>query len=108
MSQYPIRRFEYAKCVKVIDGDTIDIEIDLGFSVKIKQRFRLARINTPERGKEGWTAATNYMLDNVFLNPVVIRSEKLDKYGRFLAELWVGDLNINDEMLRLGLAKEYV
>ena len=37
-----------ATCVRVIDGDTIDADIDLGFSVKIKKRIRLAGINAPE------------------------------------------------------------
>ena len=37
-----------AKCIKVVDGDTIDAEIDLGFDVKIKKRIRLAGINAPE------------------------------------------------------------
>ena len=37
-----------AKCVRVVDGDTIDAEIDLGFDVKVKKRIRLAGINAPE------------------------------------------------------------
>ncbi len=37
-----------AKCIRVVDGDTIDAEIDLGFDVKVKKRIRLAGINAPE------------------------------------------------------------
>ena len=37
-----------AKCIKVVDGDTIDAEIDLGFDIKVTKRIRLAGINAPE------------------------------------------------------------
>lgn len=107
---YPIRSFDYARIVNVVDGDTCDIEVDLGFSVKVKHRFRLAGINTPERGQPGWQEATDYL--RTFLNlPVIIHSIKLDKYGRYLAVIFEGDAqrtSINDRLLALGLAVPYV
>ena len=45
------RKFEYATVYNVVDGDTCDIEIDVGFSIKTRHRFRLGRINTPEDRK---------------------------------------------------------
>lgn len=104
---YPVRTFGYAQIVNVVDGDTCDIEVDLGFSVKVKHRFRLDSIDAPERGKPGWAEATDYL--KTFLNqPVVINVTKLDKYGRYLAVIFADGLNVNTEMITRGLAVPYV
>lgn len=102
-----IRQFQFAQVVNIVDGDTCDIEIDLGFSVKVKHRFRLARINTPERGRPGFAEATEYLKAATLGKPVVIDVTKLDKYGRYLAEIFVGDQNINDALLEHGHAVLY-
>lgn len=105
---YPIRNFEYATITNVVDGDTCDIEVDLGFSMKVHHRFRLAHINTPERGQPGWQEATDYLKQFVG-KPCVIDVTKLDKYGRYLADISVeGVVNINQTMLDLGLAVPYM
>lgn len=106
-TKYPIRRFAYAIITNVVDGDTVDILLDLGFTVKVKTRFRLARINTPERGEPGWQQATDYMRQFVDQN-ITLDSTKIDKYGRYLADIYVGDTCINDYMLQQGLAKPYI
>ena len=103
---YPVRRFDHAKIVNVVDGDTCDIEVDLGFSVKVKHRFRLAGINTPERGQPGWDAATNF-LRTCMDKPAVLEVTKLDKYGRYLATIFADSVNLNAQMLTLGLAVPY-
>ena len=107
---YPVRIFEFATLVGVVDGDTCDILIDLGYSVKIKTRFRLLNIDTPERGKPGWSEATVFLKQFVG-EPVIVHSTKTDKYGRFLAEIFhtspLGPLNLNKMILSKGLAIQY-
>jgi len=108
---YPVRVFEFAVITNVVDGDTCDILIDLMFSIKVKTRFRLARIDTPERGQPGWQEATDFL--NKYLNkPVVLHSTKVDKYGRYLAEIFVespsGLLSVNQMILDNGLGVRYM
>ena len=103
---YPIRTFEHATIAYVVDGDTLDLVLDLGFSITLKQRFRMLRIDTPERGQPGWAEARDHLANYVGMR-VVIQSRKIDKYGRYLCELFVADININGEMLALGLAAPY-
>lgn len=107
MSGYPIRQFDYALVYNCVDGDTVDIETDLGFSVKVRHRFRLARINTPERGAAGWAEATAALRAKVQGKVCTIQSEKLDKYGRYLAEIIVDGENINDYLVVNGFAVKY-
>lgn len=102
-----IWRFEHCRIYNVVDGDTCDIEIDMGFSVKIRHRFRLARINTPERGQPGYQEAKDYLQLRCYGHDCQIDSTKLDKYGRYLCDIFVDGININDEMLAQKLAVLY-
>lgn len=98
---YPVRIFEFANIVNVVDGDTCDILLDLGYSVKMKVRFRLAYINTPERWHPGWLEATNFLKGYLGV-PVIVYSTKVDKYGRFLAEIFTAPdcvLSINQRLI---------
>lgn len=81
--------FEYqAAAVNVVDGDTLDVTIDLGFHLAFEQRIRLYGINTPERGQPGWAEATTMLRDLVAGAGLVARTVKPhDKYGRWLASL---------------------
>ena len=91
--------YEYrAKLVKVVDGDTLDLEVDLGFGVKKVDRFRLAGINTPELNRkdereaglaakafvEEWFEGEEYVMIDTF-------KDKKGKYGRYIAILWQPD-----------------
>ena len=99
---------------RIIDGDTIDVNIDLGFDVKIKQRVRLYGINTPEvrtknlNEKKKGLEATEY-LKKILPKEFVIETilNKRGKYGRVLGILWVKDVNINEKMVNEGYAKRY-
>ena len=111
--------FEYkCKLIKVIDGDTIDVDIDLGFGVWLrKQRVRLYGIDTPEsrtrdldekaRGK----LASKFLQDSIDNGKdIVLRSELKDskgKYGRVLGSIVVDDLDINKAMVANNLAVKY-
>ena len=96
-----------AKLIKVVDGDTVDLLVDLGFHIQTKIRFRLANIDAPERGQLGY-AQTNSRLAELISNAeILVESIKTEKYGRWLGILYVNDININNVLLNENLAKEY-
>ncbi|NDB60448.1 nuclease [bacterium] len=114
--------YEYRvkKVTGVVDGDTIDVDIDLGFNVSFSQRVRLAGIDTPESRTSDKFEKTlgieakeylKYKLKDAKL--VVIKTEKPDsseKYGRILGWLYVdGDtVSVNDHMIEDGYAWGYL
>ena len=104
-----------AKVIRVIDGDTVVLDIDLGFTIHWKSSCRLYGINTPElnsRDKDEKLKALeakNFLIQELPVgSDVVINSKKLDKYGRPLVEIMNNNININQELLVLGLAQEYI
>ena len=104
--------YEYkATVVRVKDGDTLVLDIDLGFNIIYKQQvIRLARINCPETSSEEGLKVKE-IVTNLLLNKTVIinsiKDEK-DKYGRYLAEVNLADLgNINDYLLNNNYAVKY-
>ena len=108
-------RYVYAaRCVQVIDGDTLDLDIDLGFHVTLRQRVRLRGIDTPElRGKDKDRAVAARTEVTIWTDGVelLIRTEldEADKYGRLLAEIWVDGLatSLSDHLVERGLARRY-
>jgi len=109
--------------LNVIDGDTVDLMIDLGFSIHHKIRVRLYGVNTPESRtkdaaeKEMGLKAKEFTKDwltnhkTVFIKTIV---DKNEKYGRVLAELYSsGDINnsstacLNKDIISAGYAREY-
>ena len=100
MYEYRVLRIE-----KVVDGDTVDIVIDLGFSLTKKERVRLSGIDTPEtrtkdlEEKELGMDAKNFLtrrLDDAVGYNLVVKTEKDGKYGRMLGEFHIGDINLNE------------
>lgn len=80
--------YEYkAKVDRVIDGDTVDFIVDLGFKVYIKIRGRLLGVDTPERGDKDWAAATSKLAELLNKEEVVIKTKKTEKYGRWLVDI---------------------
>ena len=110
-----MKMYQYkATLNRIIDGDTIDVDIDLGFNVKIKQRVRLHGINTPEvrtldlEIKKKGLEATDYLkkiLPKEFIIETILN--KRGKYGRVLGILWDKEININKKMVKEGYAEEY-
>ena len=113
-----------ATCTRVVDGDTIDAMIDLGFGVHVKKRIRLAGINAPEsrtRDKKekilGLAAKDRLKsmmngADNMF----ELESQELGKFGRVLGKLHIDRLDgkdlltktcVNDCLVKEGYAVEY-
>lgn len=104
--------FYKAKITRIIDGDTIEAEVDLGFHIQANLRFRLADIDTPElRIKDQYEdalKAKKYLEDNILGGEYIIASYKCDKYGRWLAIIYLDDgTTINNRLLEECLAKEY-
>jgi micrococcal nuclease len=113
--------YEYRvkKVLKVVDGDTIDVDIDLGFNVSYTQRVRLAGIDTPEsrttdlKEKALGLEVKEYLKHSLEgAEDVVIQTEKPDsseKYGRILGWLFINDeeVSLNEKMINDGYAWEY-
>jgi micrococcal nuclease len=115
MYEYYVR-----KVVNVVDGDTIDVLIDLGFDILFQSRVRLAGIDTPESrtsdkaekvlGLESKEYLKKHLKD---AKSVIIKTEKMDsseKYGRILGWVYVnGDTeSLNDKMINDGYAWGYM
>lgn len=102
-----------ANVTSVYDGDTLTVDIDLGFSIIMKQQtVRLARINAPElRGNtaELGIKSRDALRDKVLGKSIVLKTIKdsREKYGRWLGEIWVDGACINDWLLEAGLAVKY-
>lgn len=100
---------------KVIDGDTVDITVDLGFDIYSRVRFRLWGLDTPEKTSKIpelriiANQATEFVKSAVDGKTVLVESVEKDKYGRWLAKLYIDDLqpSLNEQLLALGLAKAY-
>ena len=115
--------FRVTEIVKVVDGDTIDVIIDLGFDLYKKERVRVAGVDTPEKRtrnleeKELGIDATNWLTEQLDSaidgeDDLVIRTEidgGFGKYGRLLGWLYIGEdtESINERMIREGYAWEY-
>lgn len=100
-----------ADVLRWVDGDTVDLIVDLGFYVFIKARFRLDHIDTPERGRPNWANATAFSSEMAPVGSRVVIYSKLpaDKYGRFLADIYVQsqDTSVNLSLVASGLAVLY-
>lgn len=100
--------YEYkAKVINVVDGDTIDALVDLGFKVQIMQRLRLARVDTPERAQPGYAAARDFVKTLIEGKNVNVATHKVSKWGYFLADVIVDGRDISDMLIEAGLGKPY-
>ena len=112
-----------AKLDRVIDGDTIDVNIDLGFDIQIKKRIRFVGINTPEsrtrdlEEKARGLAAKDRVKAILAENDIfTLHSESLGKYGRVLGKIYLSKIDgrdcltqvcLNDQLVTEGHAVEY-
>ncbi len=112
--------YRVRKVHKIVDGDTIDVDIDLGFNVSFYQRVRLAGIDTPEsrttnKAEKELGLEVKKKLGELLANAenIVIRTEKPDsteKYGRVLGWLYIDGMedSINHALIAGGYAWEYM
>lgn len=121
-----------AKVTRVIDGDTLQLRVDLGFHLTFEGRFRLLNIDTPElRPRRGTfdnlkryetdeqkqtiidaaKKSRTFVIDAVLERDVTVKTEKADGFGRYLAEIWYTvdgkEICLNQELLDRGLAELY-
>jgi len=111
MYQYKIKKIK-----RVIDGDTIDIDIDLGFGVTLSHRVRLNDVNAAETKTKDLVEREKGLAAKAWLEKElsregewIIETTKEDKYGRILGTLYlVGDpVTVNEKMLNNGIAGPY-
>ncbi len=112
--------YRVRKVHKIVDGDTIDVDIDLGFNVSFYQRVRLAGIDTPEsrttnKAEKELGLEVKKKLSDYLANAtnIVIRTEKPDsteKYGRILGWLYIDGVekSVNEALIAGGYAWEYM
>ena len=115
MYTYYVRKVE-----NVVDGDTIDVLIDLGFDILFASRVRLAGIDTPESRTKDLKEKALGLESKEYLKKalkdaksVVIKTEKMDsseKYGRILGWIYINDdtVSLNDMMINDGYAWGYL
>lgn len=106
-----------ANVVDVHDGDTITVDVDLGFYIWLhKQEFRLYGINAPEiTGTEiaEGEKARDFLKSKIMGKQIIIQSiknpnekDQKEKYGEFLAIVWLDGINLNDLLVKEGYAKQ--
>jgi len=109
--------YEYRAIIRrVVDGDTVDITLDLGFDILYNNRIRLLGIDTPEsrtrdleEKKLGLAAKERVRELCPVGSTVTVKTTKdgRGKFGRILGEIYVGDVNVNKLLIEEGHAVEY-
>lgn len=103
-----------ALVTEVYDGDTITVDIDLGFGIKITdQKIRLFGINAPElkgKTKSEGIKSRDKLTELILNKQVKIETikDKKEKYGRLLGKIWLDQTLVNDVMITEGLAVPYM
>lgn len=112
MYQYKIKKIK-----RIIDGDTIDVDIDLGFWITVSYRVRLKDIDAAETRTKDLSEKAEGLAAKSWLEKElsregewIIETTKEDKYGRILGTLYlVGDpVTVNERMLNEGIARQYL
>ena len=105
-------KYKISKVIKIVDGDTVDVLVDLGFNIHIKVRVRLSGINAPESRtrnleKKKLGLAAKAKLQELCQGELILESHGIGKYGRVLGEIWKSGASINNIMVAEGHAKKY-
>ena len=103
--------YRHVELIRVIDGDTAVLSVDMGNKMKWVENFRLYGIDTPERGEQGALEATEFLKSTLLDGLSRIETFKPDKFGRWLVDIYIavdgGEMNVNQMMITEGLAKPY-
>ena len=111
--------YEYkSKILRVVDGDTVDVDIDLGFGVWMhKERVRIMGIDTPESRTRNKEEKKRGLISKAFLKDKIKLAKKLTikthkgsetgKFGRILGEVFADGVNLNLKMCNEGYAVQY-
>ncbi|MFF7838787.1 thermonuclease family protein [Streptomyces ossamyceticus] len=105
MNTYP------AALERLVDADTLDLDIDLGFDIRVRQRVRLLGLNTPEKNTAEGKAANVWVTDWITQHApteLVVATHRKEKYGRWLATVTAADgACLNTDLLDAGHAAPY-
>lgn len=95
-----------ARLVRVIDGDTVALDLDLGFyQWRLGRSYRLARIDAPERGTEAGKDATAHVVSILTgASFLMVQTSRADSFDRWIVELFADGRNVSDEMVAAGYA----
>lgn len=104
--------YKVSKFLKNYDGDSFWVELDVGFGMTATLDFRLEGIDTPELGSPEALAARDYLRGRFTSalaadKPVYVRTYRTEKFGRWLARVYVATECVNDTMLEIGLGVPY-
>lgn len=103
----------YRKAVirNIVDGDTFDATVDLGFDVSVKQRFRIIGIDAPELNTLAGERSKKALEELIYGKEVIIKSTKADSFGRYLADAHLqGEdrvIKVSEYMIETGNAILY-
>lgn len=106
--------YDIANVLKIVDGDTLDILVDLGFNIFHKERIRINRIDTPESNSKNELERKLALEAKDYLSNWIKTQKKLhiktikdDKYGRMLGEIYGDTECLNDLLIEHGYAWSY-
>lgn len=99
-----------ARVLRVIDGDTLVIDLDMGFETHTIKRVRLLGVDTPERGEPGYNEAKAFTTSAVLGKDVYVQTYQADAFGRYLADVWYqegeNEFRLSHELTVRGFIKE--
>ena len=105
------------KVTKIVDGDTIDVLLDMGFDIKYQSRVRLFGIDTPESRTRNLEEKVRGLISKEYLKQALKKAKKLTikthkgsetgKFGRILGEIFADGVNLNLRMCKEGYAVQY-
>tara|TARA_B100000900_G_scaffold403298_1_gene410213 strand:+ start:22 stop:462 length:441 start_codon:yes stop_codon:yes gene_type:complete len=109
--------YRVKKVTKIVDGDTIDVTLDMGFDILYQQRVRLFGIDTPESRTRDKVEKQYGLLSKYFLQKCIKEGKKITiktykgdetgKFGRILGDVWIDGKSINQIMCDRGYAVPY-
>ena len=97
-----------AKITNVVDGDTVDVSIDLGFKIEHHLRVRLNGIDAAEKQWPRGKRTKDILIASLLGRDVKVTTYHPDKYGRYLADVFLADgSSINEQLVTAGVVKAY-
>lgn len=104
-------KYRHVRVIRVIDGDSLEIEIDLGNKIKWRDTFRLNGIDAPELAETGGKEAKAHLSDLLDVGVGRVETFKPDKFGRWLVDIYItvdgGEMSANKLMVLDGHAVPY-
>lgn len=99
--------YQYAaRLIRVIDGDTVVLDLDLGFyQWRLARSYRLARINAPEMSTREGPPSRDALVAYLQGKALSVQTAKADSFDRWIVELWADNQNTSDYLVEQGFAE---